>query len=38
MVSSHMLSELSELCTSIGIIEQGRMAFAGAACPRFFEG
>ena len=30
MVSSHMLSELSELCTSIGIIEQGRMVLQGS--------
>lgn len=30
LVSSHILSELSELCTSIGIIEQGRMVLAGS--------
>lgn len=28
-VSSHILSELSELCTSIGIIEQGKMVLKG---------
>ena len=30
LVSSHILSELSELCTSIGIIEQGRMVLQGS--------
>lgn len=30
IVSSHILSELSELCTDIGIIEQGRMALHGS--------
>lgn len=29
-VSSHILSELSELCTGIGIIEQGRMVLQGS--------
>lgn len=29
-VSSHILSELSELCSSIGIIEQGRMVLQGS--------
>lgn len=29
-VSTHILSELSELCTSIGIIEQGRMVLQGS--------
>ncbi|RMH10559.1 MAG: ABC transporter ATP-binding protein [Planctomycetota bacterium] len=29
MVSSHILTELAEMCTSIGIIEQGRLVFAG---------
>ncbi|MGD9691028.1 MAG: ABC transporter ATP-binding protein [Phycisphaerales bacterium] len=29
MVSSHILSELGEMCTSIGIIERGTMLFAG---------
>ena len=30
LVSSHILSELSEMCTSIGIIEQGRMVLSGS--------
>jgi ABC-2 type transport system ATP-binding protein len=30
IVSSHILSELAEMCTSIGIIEQGRLLFAGS--------
>lgn len=30
MVSSHILSELAEMCTSIGIIERGRLLFAGS--------
>ncbi len=30
LVSSHILSELSGLCTSIGIIEQGHMALEGS--------
>lgn len=29
MVSSHILSELHEMCTSIGIIERGELLFAG---------
>lgn len=29
MISSHILSELGEMCTSIGIIERGRLLFAG---------
>jgi len=29
MVSSHILSELGELCTNLGIIEQGRLLFNG---------
>lgn len=29
IISSHILSELSELCTDIGIIEQGRMVLHG---------
>ncbi|MBL0926452.1 MAG: ABC transporter ATP-binding protein [Phycisphaerales bacterium] len=29
VVSSHILSELHEMCTSIGIIERGRLLFAG---------
>lgn len=28
-ISSHILSELSEICTDIGIIEQGRLALEG---------
>lgn len=30
MVSSHILSELAEMTTSLGIIEKGRMLFAGS--------
>ena len=30
IVSSHILSELSELCTSIGIIEQGKIILQGS--------
>lgn len=30
MVSSHILSELAEMCTSIGIVERGRLLFAGS--------
>lgn len=30
LVSSHILSELSELCTGIGIIEQGKMVLKGS--------
>lgn len=30
IVSSHILSELTELCTSIGIIEQGRLVLQGS--------
>ncbi|GIW73623.1 MAG: ABC transporter ATP-binding protein [Phycisphaerales bacterium] len=29
MVSSHILTELAELCSSVGIIEKGRLLFAG---------
>jgi len=29
LISSHILSELAELCTAVGIIEQGRLAYAG---------
>ena len=29
LLSSHILSELSDVCTSIGIIEQGRMVVSG---------
>ncbi len=30
MVSSHILSELHEMCTSIGIIERGKLLYAGS--------
>lgn len=30
MISSHILSELAEMCTSIGIIERGRLMYAGS--------
>jgi ABC-2 type transport system ATP-binding protein len=30
MVSSHILSELAEMCTSIGIIERGRLQYVGS--------
>lgn len=30
LISSHVLSELSEICTDIGIIEQGRMVLNGS--------
>ncbi len=30
MVSSHILSELAEMCTSIGIIERGSLLYAGS--------
>ncbi len=30
MISSHILSELAEMCTSIGIIEQGRLLYSGS--------
>jgi len=29
MISSHILSELEEMCDHVGIIEQGRLVFAG---------
>ncbi|HED53411.1 MAG TPA: ABC transporter ATP-binding protein [Phycisphaerales bacterium] len=29
MISSHILSELAQLCTSIGIIERGKLMYAG---------
>ena len=29
VMSSHVLSELSEICTDVGIIDQGRMALTG---------
>jgi ABC-2 type transport system ATP-binding protein len=30
MLSSHILSELDEMCTSIGIVERGRLKYAGS--------
>ncbi len=30
LISSHVLSELSELCTDIGIIDQGKMVLSGS--------
>lgn len=30
LISSHVLSELSQICTDIGIIEQGRMVLGGS--------
>jgi ABC-2 type transport system ATP-binding protein len=30
MVSSHILTELAEMCTSIGIIERGKLLYAGS--------
>ncbi len=30
MVSSHILTELAEMCTSIGIIEKGQLLYAGS--------
>ncbi len=30
MVSSHILSELSQMCTSIGIIERGKLLYSGS--------
>ncbi len=30
MISSHILSELSEMCTDIGIIEEGKMVLRGS--------
>jgi ABC-2 type transport system ATP-binding protein len=29
IISSHILSEMSEICTSIGIIEEGKMIYSG---------
>jgi ABC-2 type transport system ATP-binding protein len=30
LISSHILSEIGEMCNTIGIIEQGKMLFAGS--------
>ena len=30
LISSHILPELAELCTSVGIIERGKLVFAGS--------
>ena len=30
IISSHILAELSEICTRVGIVEQGRVAFEGS--------
>jgi ABC-2 type transport system ATP-binding protein len=30
MISSHILTELAEMCTSIGIIERGKLLYAGS--------
>ncbi|MCW5765419.1 MAG: ABC transporter ATP-binding protein [Phycisphaeraceae bacterium] len=35
MVSSHILTELAEMSTSIGIIEKGRLLFAGSIADAF---
>ncbi len=35
MVSSHILSELGEMCGSIGIIEQGKLLYAGSIADAF---
>ncbi len=29
LISSHILSELADLCNAVGVIEQGKLAFAG---------
>ncbi len=35
MVSSHILSELAEMCTSIGIVERGKLLYAGSIADAF---
>ncbi len=30
LISSHILSELADLCNAVGVIEQGKLVFAGA--------
>jgi ABC-2 type transport system ATP-binding protein len=35
IVSSHILSELGEMCSSIGIIERGRLLYAGSVADAF---
>ena len=30
LISSHILSELADLCNAVGVIEQGKLIFAGA--------
>src|SRR5690606_1088878 len=30
VVSSHILTELAEMCTTIGIVERGRLLYAGS--------
>lgn len=37
MVSSHILSELAEMCTMIGIIERGRLLFAGSIADAYMR-
>lgn len=35
MVSSHILSELAEMCSSIGIIERGKLLYSGSIADAF---
>ncbi len=37
MISSHILSELHEMCSSIGIIERGKLLYAGSIDDAFAE-
>ena len=37
IISSHILSELHEMCSSIGIIERGRLLFAGTLAEAFAQ-